>query len=333
MKKEAFINLCEELKRIGKLKHSRNLTIQEQVAIFLFVLSHNERQRMAADRFQHSLEAISTYFKKVLYAICSLTKYVIVPPSYDATPPEISYTTKYYPYFKNCVGAIDGTHVSACVPQDSQVPYRGKKIVPTMNMMCACSFDMRFTFVMSGWEGSANDSRIFLECISNPANKFPMPPARKYYLVDSGYTNMPGFLSPYRGERYHLNDYRGQNLPPQGTRELFNYLHSSLRNVIERCFGVLKKRFPILRDMPSYSLRKQKYIALACCVIHNVIRMHDSGDPLFVEFENEDVELEEDDMTAQEQQTIPVNVGPEHLREMSRFRDRLVQRMWNDRGG
>ncbi|XP_020268890.1 uncharacterized protein LOC109844313 [Asparagus officinalis] len=100
MKKEAFINLCEELKRIGKLKHSRNVTIQEQVAIFLFVLSHNERQRMVADRFQHSLETISTYFKRVLYAICSLTKYVIVPPSYDATPPEISYTTKYYPYFK-----------------------------------------------------------------------------------------------------------------------------------------------------------------------------------------------------------------------------------------
>ncbi|XP_020272456.1 putative nuclease HARBI1 [Asparagus officinalis] len=229
--------------------------------------------------------------------------------------------------------AIDGTHVSARVPVDDQILYRGKKIVPTMNIMCACSFDMRFTYVMSGWEGSANDSRIFLECISNPQNKFPMPPTRKYYLVDSGYTNMSGFLSPYRRERYHLREYRGQNIPPQGSRELFNYLHSSLRNVIERCFGVLKKRFPILRDMPSYSLKKQKYIALACCVIHNVIRMHDSGDSLFFEYDNEDLELEEDDRQAQEQHTIPVNVSPEHLHQMADFRDRLAQRIWTSHHG
>lgn len=46
--------------------------------------------------------------------------------------------------------------------------------------MCACSFDMRFTFVISGWEGTANDSRIFNECITNPENNFPMLPQGSY---------------------------------------------------------------------------------------------------------------------------------------------------------
>ena len=31
----------------------------------------------------------------------------------------------------------------------------------------------------------------------------PIPPKDKYYLVDSRYTNMSGFLSPYREECYH----------------------------------------------------------------------------------------------------------------------------------
>ena len=41
--------------------------------------------------------------------------------------------------------------------------------------MAACSFDMQFTFVWAGWEGSAHDTRIFLEAIDNPRVKFPKP--------------------------------------------------------------------------------------------------------------------------------------------------------------
>lgn len=106
--------------------------------------------------------------------------------------------------------------------------------------MAACSFDMKFTFVYSGWEGSAHDSRVFLAAVTRPNLEFPHPPINKYYVVDAGYTNMPGYLAPYRGERYHLNQYNGPNGVYNSPRELFNHRHS-LRNVIERTFGVLKK--------------------------------------------------------------------------------------------
>ncbi|MED6119937.1 hypothetical protein PIB30_016316 [Stylosanthes scabra] len=33
---------------------------------------------------------------------------------------------------------------------------------------------MLFTFVYSGWEGTANDSRVFLDAL-NPENDFPKP--------------------------------------------------------------------------------------------------------------------------------------------------------------
>ncbi|KAG6511899.1 hypothetical protein ZIOFF_029978 [Zingiber officinale] len=47
----------------------------------------------------------------------------------------------------------------------------------------------------------------------------------QFYLVDSGYPNMPGFLALYRGRCYHLRDYQGQGRP-RGKEELFNYRHS-----------------------------------------------------------------------------------------------------------
>ena len=39
--------------------------------------------------------------------------------------------------------------------------------------MCACDFDMKFTFVYTGWEGAANDSRVFLDALQRPKNNFP----------------------------------------------------------------------------------------------------------------------------------------------------------------
>ena len=54
-------------------------------------------------------------------------------------------------------------------------------------------------------------------------------------------------MVPYRGVRYHLKEYSTHG--PENAEEIFNHWHSFLRNVIERTFGVLKKRFPIISEM------------------------------------------------------------------------------------
>ncbi|KAH1090667.1 hypothetical protein J1N35_017924 [Gossypium stocksii] len=98
---------------------------------------------------------------------------------------------------------------------------------------------------------------------------------------------MAGFLGPYRGERYHLPDFRRGNHRASGRKEIFNHAHSSLRSVIERTFGVWKKKWPILRDIPSYSFDKQVLIVIATMVLHNYIRRHAwSNDEDFRQFEN-----------------------------------------------
>lgn len=75
----------------------------------------------------------------------------------------------------------------------------------------------------------------------------------KYYLVDSGYPNRQGYLAPFKGSTYHILEFRLRNgRPPQGKYEIFNFLHSSLRNVIERAFGVLKQKWRILKGIPSF---------------------------------------------------------------------------------
>jgi hypothetical protein len=91
-------------------------------------------------------------------------------------------------------------------------------------------------------------------------------------LVDAGYPNMKGYLSPYKGERYHIPDFRDGS-QAQGIREVFNHAHSSLRNVIERTIGVWKKRWHILCDMRPFPLIKQEKIIVATTALHNFIRI------------------------------------------------------------
>ncbi|KAL5570223.1 hypothetical protein UlMin_026798 [Ulmus minor] len=121
------------------------------------------------------------------------------------------------------IGAIDETHIHAKIHLNEQIPYIGRKGFPTQNIMDVCDFNMLFTFVWPGWEGSAHDTCIFLEALRNPDIKFPKPPP-----------------------------------------------HSSLRSVIERCFGVWKARWQILADMPRYKFDSPVAIIMISMALQNL---------------------------------------------------------------
>jgi hypothetical protein len=92
-----------------------------------------------------------------------------------------------------------------------------------------------------------------------------------FYLVDAGYPNRPGYLAPYKGMKYHIQDFQNAG-EPRGKHEIFNYAHSSLRNVIERAFGVLKMKWRILLSISAYPPQTQTQIIVACVALHNFIR-------------------------------------------------------------
>jgi DDE superfamily endonuclease len=129
--------------------------------------------------------------------------YVKLPTRNTQLHESISTDNDFYPYFSNCIGAIDGTHLPAFVPGDKCAPYRNRKGVITQNVLAACSFDFRFIYILSGWEGSASDSLVYQDA---RATDFQIP-EEKYYLADAGYPNTDNLLVPYWGMRYHLKEW------------------------------------------------------------------------------------------------------------------------------
>lgn len=138
---------------------------------------------------------------------------------------------------------------------------------------------------------------------------------------------MPGFLAPYRGRRYHLRDYNGRGRL-RGKEDLFNYKHSSCRNIIERCIGVLKARFPILKLMTNYPLRRQRQIPIACCTLHNFILQEHALDALFTQYSSENMVFEHVLEANQNQETIQFDVS--QTTQMGHIRDQIATQMWND---
>lgn len=65
---------------------------------------------------------------------------------------------------------------------------------------------------------------------------------------------------------------------PRTREEHFNRLHSSLTNVIDRSFGVLKVRIHILKRMTPYAFPVQRSIVVAAMAMHNFIRKEDMED-------------------------------------------------------
>ncbi|XP_062088344.1 protein ALP1-like [Humulus lupulus] len=247
------------------------MDVEEMVAIFLHIISHDVKNRIIRRQFARSGETISRQFNLVLGALLRLHDVLLKKPE----PILDNSTDERWKWFKNCLGALDGTYIKVNVLSSDRPRYRTRKNEIATNVLGVVSQDMQFIYVLPGWEGSAADSRVLRDAISR-TNGLKVPQGY-YYLCDAGYPNGEGFLTPYRGQRYHLNDW---DIPPNTPQEFFNMKHSSARNIVERAFGLLKGRWTILRGRSYYPVKIQCRIILACCLLHNLIIREMPLDPL-----------------------------------------------------
>ncbi|XP_052625019.1 uncharacterized protein LOC128132471 [Lactuca sativa] len=261
MSRESFVRLCAHFRANYSLKDNKHVSVEEKMAMFLMMIGHNQRYVIIKRRFQHSKQTIHKFFYEVLEKMMLFAQDVIVSTSFNPNPNIPGHNRRLRRVFKGAVGALDDTLIHVVVPAKKQDLYRSRgKGDCYQNVLAICDFNMIFTFVVTGWEGVAHDSRILSEAVADPQASFPFPPPDKYYLCDAAYAHTRGFMAPYRNVRYWLGDFRQRHALTN--KEKFNHGHAKLRNVIERAFGVLKARFPILKRMAPFPFVTQRNIAM-----------------------------------------------------------------------
>ncbi|KAG8474308.1 hypothetical protein CXB51_033823 [Gossypium anomalum] len=74
----------------------------------------------------------------------------------------------------------------------------------TQNVLAAITFDLKFYYVLAGWECSAHVSRILSDALSSPRGLRILE--GKHYLADAGYGISNGYITPYRGKQFRVLD-------------------------------------------------------------------------------------------------------------------------------
>ena len=339
---QRWIELNHRLTR----RRKTSMSIEEMLIMFLWMVGHNASNRDAQSRFQHSGRTISKTFKRVLNALLPLYDDFVKPPE-DRIPSQLTRTERDWNKlheFHNIRGAIDGTHIPAFLPPAEKAPFRNPQGIITQNVLAGCTLDLLFFYVLPGWEGSAHDARVLKYALEQDPT-FPQPSPSQVYLADAGYSLRPGILVPYKKVRYHLREQAQATQQPKNKEELFNLRHAQLRNVIERLFGVLKKRFRILDTAPQYSFDIQGKLILVLCALHNFIRILANGreDTFYVEADEDlpcspphDDIAEGEEPQGSEKEPIWEGRGslfssqPAQYRKLVPERDAMAERMWQE---
>ncbi|KAG8377659.1 hypothetical protein BUALT_Bualt08G0055900 [Buddleja alternifolia] len=244
------------LYNVGGLSDSKYVRVEEKVCFFLSVSAHHKKN--VTVKFDHvrSGHTVSIYFNAVLISLLKLVPILTVTPK----PVEDGCTVARWKHFKGCLGALDGTYINVQTPLAHKPRYHNRKGEISVNVLGVVDRNMNFVYMLPGWEGSVADGRVLWDVVSRD-NGLKVSTGQ-YYLCDNGYMNYPGFLAPYRGVRYHLDEWA------QGVQHF-------------------------------YPLRTQNRMILACALLHNFIRREMEVDPAEAQIHEDHREFYNDDLLAE----------------------------------
>ncbi|KAL8541930.1 hypothetical protein ACS0TY_002978 [Phlomoides rotata] len=138
---------------------------------------HHTKNRCVKFSFKWSGQTVSKHFHTVLNSVLGLHAMFLIKPQ-PITEDDID---PRWQSFQGFLGALDGTYIDVHVPITEKGRYRNRKGQVSVNVLGVCDKNMRFVYVLTGWEGSAADSRVLRNAI-NRENGLKVPIGTRSFL-------------------------------------------------------------------------------------------------------------------------------------------------------
>ncbi len=274
--KQTFHHLLEEFGAELSFTSDRNNPVSSEIKLLLTLRFYaaNTFQIIDGDSFGvHQTSACRIVHRVSDVIARSAHRYVKSPSQQEFQ--DIAHEFYRKSGFPGIVGVLDGTHIRIQAPPGPYSElYRNRKDYFSINAQIMCDPDLRIRNLVTRWYGSAHDARIFNESALRTFSESLL--TENYLLGDSGYGCSSGLLTPF----LH---------PANNAEEAYNNSHRRARNTIERCIGVWKRRFTVLKTGLRVKLERCPAIITATAVLHNIALSRNEAE----EFEVEEFEAEE----------------------------------------
>ena len=195
--------------------------------------------------------------QRVVTAICTLRRIYIFMPNTEEQRHEKIIKFHNLAQFPRVIGAIDCAHIKLQSPGGERAElFRCRKGFFSLNVQVICDASHKILDVVTRWPGSTHDAHIFQN--SSVYMRFENGEMGNGILLgDSGYPSQRYLLTPIHN--------------PEGQAEnLYNESQIRTRNVVERTFGIWKRRFPVLSVGIRCRLNLAQRIVVACAILHNI---------------------------------------------------------------
>lgn len=187
---------------------------------------------------------------------------------------EIAEQFMYKWQFPNCLGAVDGKHVSIKSPPNSGSQFFNYKHFHSIVLLAVVDAYKKFIIIDVGSMGRFSDGGIFADSAFGQKlqnNQLNLPgdqplleggtPIPYVFIGDQAFPLQKHFMRPY--PQSACRDSR--------EKRTFNYRLSRARNVVENAFGILSMRFRVFRRALECQLESVDAITKATCVLHNYL--------------------------------------------------------------
>jgi len=100
METQIFKATCKYLRREGLLRDTRGVTVEEQLGMFMYMISHNASNDKMKKAFQHGGETVHKHIRPVFNIIPTLTYRFMKLPTSNQTHPKIATDPRFWTFFQ-----------------------------------------------------------------------------------------------------------------------------------------------------------------------------------------------------------------------------------------
>ncbi|KAE9528791.1 hypothetical protein AGLY_012366 [Aphis glycines] len=284
LSKESFGVLMHLIVEYVKHGTKRNVALspEVQVLITLRYYATGTFQAVIGDHIRVNKSTVCRTIKRVSTAIALLCPQFINMPQSAHERSIVS--TGFYKIrnFPRVIGAIDCTHIRIQSPNsDIGERFGNRKGYFSFNVQIICNSNMEIMNIVSRWPGSVHDSTIFDNSLVRAKFENHEYGDNVFLIGGGGYPCRNYLMTPLLNTRAQAEENYQVNRP-------LVYV----RNVVERVFGVWKRRFPVLAVGIRTKLSTSMKTIVATAVLYNILlqqrdEMPHNEEPIRPEFLHE----------------------------------------------